>query len=54
MIIDRLENLKDYESISEKVGIGLRYLRDSKFDELSDGKQSIDGNRTANSSPPIR
>lgn len=45
MIIDKLENVGDYKSFSDKLGTGLDFLLNTRFDELHDGKYPIDGNR---------
>lgn len=44
MIIDKLENIGDYDSISDKLMIGFDFLLNNKLEELPDGKHSIDGN----------
>ncbi|MBQ6364808.1 MAG: YhcH/YjgK/YiaL family protein [Oscillospiraceae bacterium] len=43
MIYDKLSHLETYASVSERLTKGLRFLRDTDFSSIPDGKYEIDG-----------
>ncbi len=43
MIYDKLANLDTYSALSERLAKGLRFLRDTDFSGMEDGKYEVDG-----------
>lgn len=43
MILDRLEHIDRYTSLGERMTAALRYLRDTRLEELEEGRHEIDG-----------
>jgi YhcH/YjgK/YiaL family protein len=45
MVLDRLENASTYDGLSRGIAQALRYLRETDFSALAQGRYEIDGNR---------
>ena len=45
MILDRLEHADFYRPLGERIAAALDYLRQTRFEDLADGRHELDGDR---------